>query len=165
MKNLLCRSLTLAIVILLGLSVVGCDKGDADSESTSLTAGGNAEDHQGHAGELGEDMPANFAVAVADLKEHYQQIKQAFEQGDDGKADEPLHRVGHLLEHLPELARKAELPSDDLEAIEAAAEKMFEAYATVHEPVHNNQPADYAAVADSLDEAMASIEAVANKHP
>jgi len=118
--------------------------------------------HEGHAHEpAGADgLPADFASAVANLRPLYEAIREAFQAGDKGKADKPLHQVGHLLESLPELAGKAGLGEQELAKAKSAASAMFEAYGELDEAIHAGQEPDYGAVAEKLDKAMAELGAL-----
>lgn len=118
--------------------------------------------HEGHADEPAGagGLPADFASAVASLRPLYEAVREAFQAGDKGQADKPLHQVGHLLESLPELAGKAGLGEQELAKAKSAASAMFEAYGELDEAIHAGKEPDYGAVAEKLDKAMAELSAL-----
>jgi hypothetical protein len=119
-------------------------------------------DHE-HADAVSGKPPADFAAGVAGLQQQYEAIRDAFRAGDKGKADGPLHQVGHTLEALPELAAKAKLGEQDVAAAKSAATVMFEAYGKLDEAIHGGKEPDYGAAADTLDKAMAELSELAKR--
>ena len=160
-----------SIVITLALcgawGVSGCRDADQGKHSKSPTtqAGKDAHDHAGghEADEPEHPLPKDLAAGVVELKQHYQQIKEACEKNKADEAEEPLHAIGNLLESLPALARQTQLPDDDVKSLATAADKMFEAYFNIDEAIHDKKVPDYPSVAATLDDSMATIEAVAAK--
>jgi hypothetical protein len=107
--------------------------------------------------------PADFAAGVATLKEEFEAIKAAFAAGKTQDAHDPLHEVAHLLEALPDLAKAAPLEADQAQIVQDAITKMFDAYMEIDGAMHEGAEPDYQAVAGTLDECMATLEAAAGK--
>jgi hypothetical protein len=120
-------------------------------------------DHEGHDHSHADagSPPADFASAVAELQSLYETIRDAFQSGDQDKADNALHQVGHLLEALPELAGEAGLGEQELAQAKSASSAMFEEYGNIDEAIHSGKEPDYEAVAEKLDTAMAELSALA----
>ena len=162
---------TLAVLVglLAAVSLASCRQQEAPktSESTAnAEASDNAETSDSHEGHdhSQDGKSESFAEGVAELQEHYGEIKTAFAESDSEKAiemaHEPLHGIGRILESLPELAEKANLSTEDTEAVKGAVKTMFECYGNIDGAVHDGNAPDYQAEADKLDEAMAAIETV-----
>ena len=94
---------------------------------------------------------------MGSLKEHYEEIKVAFESGQPDDAHGPLHDIGHVLEQIPKLAG-SELPEDQAEEAMLAVAQLFDAYGQVDDAMHKNEEPDYAAVAEAIDASMATLE-------
>jgi hypothetical protein len=130
---------------------VGCGSPSAEPTDTPTASEQPADDH--------DDAPESYAEAVTLLKEHYSVIKNAFESGNDNEAHEPLHHVGHVLESIPDLAESAQLSSEQIEQVQQAVDEMFAAYGEVDKAMHANEEPDYAAVSETLDTHMSTLEA------
>lgn len=181
MRNLISRSTAAMGCSILAVFLLGC--GPSGGESTGSQPAGQAAaphehaDHE-HADHKDGDHPhdghehadavsgkpsADFAAVVTGLQQEYEAIRDAFRAGDKGKADGPLHQVGHTLEALPELAAKAKLGEQDVAAAKSAATVMFEAYGEIDEAIHGGKDPDYGAAADKLDKAMAELSELAKR--
>ena len=147
----------------------GCGAKEAQKKTISEPDQVVADQHDEHAyhAEGEHPLPEDFASGVTELKEHYQEIKVAFAQDDLEKASQqahaPLHGIGRLLEALPDLAKKANLPPEDSETVKKSVDTLFQAYGSVDDALHVGKEPDYKAVADQIDDAMAGIEAVQAK--
>ncbi len=156
---------TLAVLVglLAAISLASCRQQEAPKTSESTTNAEAGDSHEGH-DHSQEGKSESFADGVAELQEHYGEIKTAFAESDSEKAvemaHEPLHGIGRILESLPALAEKANLSTEDTEAVKGAVKTMFECYGNIDGAVHDKKAPDYQAEADKLDEAMAAIEAV-----
>ena len=169
------------VVMLLSLALLGCGPAATDVPSPDQSAPHDqAHDHEGHDHEghdhQGHDhdqdthdearhaedqtQPADFPAAVAAVHEDYEAIRDAFQTNDMEKAHEPMHRIGRLIETLPELAAKAELGEQELATVKSAAAAMFEAYGEIDDAIHTGKQADYAAASGTLDKAMTDLQAV-----
>jgi hypothetical protein len=149
----------MCILLICGTAVYlnGCGSGqEKDSASTPKPVQEQHDDDHDHDHDHG--LPETFAAGVQMLKEHHQEIKTAFESGNDDHAHEPLHCIGELLENLPQLAKSAGIADDQVKVVQDAVDKMFEAYGNVDAAMHNDEKADYASVSNTLDESLAVLE-------
>lgn len=133
------------------------DAEDAHDHSDATGAGDqSAADSHAHSGaEL-----HTLAEGIAALEQNYQQIKDAFAKNDAEKAHDPMHRVGNVLDALPELGKTAGLTADDATKLQQAVDKLMEAYGSVDEAMHEEKAPDYAAVAEQIDQQMAVLRAL-----
>jgi hypothetical protein len=159
------------VVMLLSLALLGCGPAAMDVPSPDQSPSHDqAHDHEGHDHDShdhdqdghAEDQtqPADFSAAVAAVHEDYEAIRDAFQANDMEKAHEPMHRIGRLIETLPEFAAKAELGEQELATVKSAAAAMFEAYGEIDDAIHTGKQADYAAASGTLDKAMTDLQAV-----
>jgi hypothetical protein len=146
--------------------LAGCGADDQKKEEIQGSNGdavahaeGDQDDHQD------PDAPQTYAEGVAALKESYQTIQDAFAAGDAEKAHGPLHEVGDLLTALPKLAQSAGMNQEQVQSVEEASNAMFEAYGQVDSAMHHGEEPDYAAVADTLDQHMATLEQLQSDKP
>ncbi|MHB8864810.1 MAG: hypothetical protein ACYC6N_20575 [Pirellulaceae bacterium] len=158
-RRLVGLSLTTSLLLL--TVALGC--GDSGRKSSSVDRREpSAADAKGgaHGHDHAQQEFHTFTEGVTALREHYEEIKAAFTQGDAAKAHEPLHHVGSVLEALPELGKTAGLSASDLEKLNQAVQDMFEAYGTIDDALHQNKEADYQAVAEQLDQSMTVIRSL-----
>ncbi len=148
-------ALLLPVVTLLLLAGCGTapekSAGDSDEHATS-------DSHDEHASDVDHDAPASLAEGVTELKENYEAIKTAFASGKLDDIHTPLHKVAPLLEALPKLADSADLSDEQATSAKEAISQMFDAYSQVDGALHDGKEADYSAVSDTLDQAMAALE-------
>lgn len=169
MKQIVATIISIGLCLSLAFCVAGCREARqtlpaaSDPKPASADTQADEDAHAGH--EHAAALPRDLSSGIAALKDHYEAIKAAFEQGDTEKAHEPLHDVGGVLEALPELAKAAGLAGADAEKLTQSVDKMFEAYGTIDAALHDGKPADYKAVAGVLDENMAAISSVPVKGP
>jgi len=160
------RGITIFLCLLVAVLWVGCDRSAADKKPPADQTQDESDTHADHAVHAGEKhaLPETFTKGVSELKEHYLEIKKAFEQADIKQAvelaHEPLHTVGEILEVLPELAKQGNLSPEDLQTVDESVDAMFDGYGSVDDAVHEGREPDYKAVAAKIDTAMAAIEAV-----
>jgi hypothetical protein len=140
---------TLVAMACLLSPLVGC--GTATTEAPSHASATDADEHDhDHEGETHDDTPKSYGEAVASLAAFRDTIRDTFAAKDDDKAHELLHEVGHLLEHLPELAQKHSPPIDSA-AVKKDADELFGLFGKVDEKMHGAEGATYADVADKID--------------
>jgi hypothetical protein len=160
------RGVVICLSLLVAVLMAGCDRSAAEKKPQAGQTQGKSEKHADHANHAGDEhpRPVNFAAGVRELKEHYLEIKKAFEQADMEKAieqaHEPLHAVGDILEALPDLAKQSNLPPEELQTVKKSVDALFEGYGSVDDALHEGKEPNYQAVAANIDQAMAAMEAV-----
>lgn len=151
--------------ILFAIGLAGCGNDASRAPRAPHDHHDHAPDPHAHDHHHDHSHPQDFPAAVAALRELYETIRDAFQANDPDKAHGPLHHVGHVIEDLSGLAAKAGLGEEELATVKSAAETMFEAYGRLDEAMHTGKKPDYAAEADSLEKAMADLQAVVDAMP
>ncbi len=143
---------TLIAGCLVGLSLsVGCDKPDAKSGSSS-TAAGHDHSHEDAA------EPKSLSEALEQLEKLRVAIKDAFDKNDPEAADDPLHDVVHLLDHLPELVGKLTLDDATKDEAGKAIAAVNSAFEGLHDGMHGGTNGKkYNDVAESLEGALKTL--------
>ena len=117
-----------------------------------------AENHEEHGA---EDMPESFSAAVAELKEHAPEIKDAFEAGDPHDADAAVHHVGDILKAMPELIDSSDLTDEQKAQAKEAREALFDQYTKLDDMIHGlDTETKYEDVEGKIDEALAKLIAL-----
>ena len=96
----------------------------------------------------------SYPEAVAELEEMNKAIAAAFASNDVDAAHDPLHEAGHVLDELPELAKRQQLNDKAVAAIIAAVETLFNAFGKVDEKFHGGKGATYDEVKADVDSSM-----------
>ncbi len=119
-------------------------------------AGGKSHHHHDHSG--GQmDEPENFAEAVKQVDALHAAAKSALFAENAEKADGPIHKLGHLLEDLPQLAAKESMPDSDQAAIRKAVDELFDCYTRLDDKLHGNGGATYDDVSTRIDAALDTL--------
>jgi hypothetical protein len=157
-ENTLLYKLTQNSMLVLALSAfvfAGCEP----TPAVKAPPGGQASGHE-HGNEHAE--PATLAEAVTQLNAHSAAIKAAFEKNDAQAADEPLHDVMHVLEHLPELVEKLNLDDAGKASAKTATDAVNAAFEAIHDGMHGGTPGKkYADVAESLEGGLKTLDELA----
>ena len=89
-------------------------------------------DDHGH----GHELPATVEAAIKQLKKVTNQVREALNGGETGKADSLVHSIGHLIEDLNEKIASADVEQKVKDAATAASEKIFDAYGELDSVLH-----------------------------
>ena len=92
----------------------------------------HAHDDHGH----GHELPATVEAAIKQLKKVTNQVREALNGGETGKADSLVHSIGHLIEDLNEKIASADVEQKVKDAATAASEKIFDAYGELDSVLH-----------------------------
>jgi hypothetical protein len=141
----------IALVAALPLAMIGCNRTAEDANRPPVSIDELESDHAGHA------HAETYAEAVAELDTMRSQISAAFAASDMEAADGPIHEVGHVLEEVVELAQKQGLDADAVAEINAAVEKLFDAFGRVDDKIHGGEGAEYSEVEADVDAAFATL--------
>lgn len=118
-----------------------------------------------HAHGEDEDRPKSFAEAVRVIKEHGDEVAEAFQAGDPEAAHDALHELGHLLASLPKLVDDADMPDEEQNKAKQAAKELFDAYNKLDRLMHAKEldkekvAETYAEVKDAIAAAMQVLDA------
>jgi len=174
----------LAPVVLM-IAVAGCGGGNPPAKQEPVEAGSSeaaeheaehthseetahADHHEGHdhahEGEESHDhaSAATLSEAVQEVVALNEQIREGLAEGDTAKADGPVHKIGHVLEEVEQLAGKASLDDTQKQDVKLAIEKLFDAFGKIDEKLHGGKGADYQDVAPQIDEAIQKLKDIAN---
>ena len=100
---------------------------------------------------------------MAELAEIRDELREAMEANRPDDAHHPLHEVPELLEVLPEVAADTDLPKEKWEVVNSEVESLFHAFTQIDKAFHKkdgDKVGAYEAVAGSIDESIAAIEAL-----
>ena len=145
------RSFRVSWSLLLGLSVFvasGC------SESSNSDTASPAVEHA-HTGN--DHGPESLKDAVAELTSTRDAIRDAFAKNDQDAAHDPLHEVGHVLEAIPELAKKEKVSVKDQNAIEKAVNDLMDAFGRVDKTMHGQEGSTYSEESATIDAAVEAL--------
>lgn len=128
-----------AFVVCCLTSFVGCDnKPDSGKKTTE-----NHKDHDGHDDDGddhdhhdGEGHPETYKDALAELTKLSDEIKSAFEKEKPAEADGALHKVGHALTDLKDIAQKSDMADEAKVAINGAVDSLFTSFEELHDQMH-----------------------------
>ncbi|MBX3411329.1 MAG: hypothetical protein KF708_01335 [Pirellulales bacterium] len=148
---MLVSRLGLAVMILGYLVFVAGCAPKAQPGATADAHGDHDHDHEEHHFET-------YDEAVKGLGEMRDKIRDAFAKEDADTAHGPLHEVGHLLEELPELAKKAGHPDEVLASVKEHSEKLFDLFDKVDRKLHGEEGVAYDEVSADVDAALAKLE-------
>lgn len=134
--------------------VAGCaPKVEPAADDHATEAHGEEHDHEHE-----EHHFETYDEAVKELGEMRDKIRDSFAKDDVDTAHGPLHEVGHILEQLPELAKKAGHPEEILASVKEDSEKLFDLFDKVDRKLHGETGAAYDEVSADVDAALAKLE-------
>jgi hypothetical protein len=165
-------SLMLGLVALAGFMITGCDSAPAPDAKQAEhghghgdgSGGGHGDGHghgHSHDGEEGEHSHEGetYAMAVQEVTELNEKIRDAFAKDDMKAADEPLHELGDVLsEEIVPLAEKAEIAGEDLAAIKAAVKQLMDDFTKVDDKIHGNEGVAYSEVEKQVGDGIATLQ-------
>ena len=114
-------------------------------------------DHADH----DHEHPETLAAGVMNLEEVCGNVKALLDAGDQEKADDQVHLVGHILEDIQALAISAKLPTDALAAVTKAADEIFDCFDKLDTALHapEGKAVEYAPYAERIEAAIQILKA------
>jgi hypothetical protein len=148
------------------LSICGCHQAATSSENDENRPAAAAETEEEETPITAADvpMPGNYVEAVHRLCEYRDAIREAVASGQLAKAHRPLDETNIALERLPALARSSGVPRRHWETVVVAGDDLGEALGAIHETIDANQSPDYSLHSNTIDDALARLQAVAEKN-
>lgn len=116
-----------------------------------------------------EPVVSSFADGVTKLVSIRDEVKAAFDSGNPHDCDGAIHTAAEILHVLPNIAMdEGQLDGEAMETVKTASKQLFDQYMKLHhgfhgEHKHEEEEAGYAAVSDSIEEAMTKLQSVAGK--
>ena len=106
---------------------------------------------------------ASYDKALRQIKQYRDAIHKATTGGALDSSHGPLDRLDLVLEWLPDIARKSEIPKSRWEAIVTNAQNLRDLFDRIHKNIDDGKPPGYEAVAADIDKAIAALEAAGGK--
>jgi hypothetical protein len=144
-------------VCLIALLLVGCAK----TESPQATQSPPSDPHDVPITEADVKMPASYAEAIPQIKGYRDTIRQAIEAGTPSGAHRSLDELDIVLNKLPSIAKESGVPKEQWEAINTASQELRNSFNQLHSAIDEKREPDYKAVADPIEQAIATLEQVA----
>ncbi len=146
------KPISVAAVCLLLTGIIGCGNTQTESEAEPQGDG-----HADHADVHQE--PADFSSALAEVESMKTSICEAFANGTPDDAHDALHKIGHSLEHLPELAAKGgELSEEQLAKVGTSVEALFDGFAKLDDTLHGGAEVDVEELEKELNQALSDLK-------
>ncbi|MCA9010076.1 MAG: hypothetical protein KDB01_10035 [Planctomycetaceae bacterium] len=144
------RSIRLMVLGFFALSGSGCE------ESTNTTTMAPPGDH-GHAHDEHAHGPESLSDALNELTTMRNSVRDAFAKNDPDAAHDPLHEVGHVLEAIPELAKKENAAAENQAAIEKSVNDLMDAFGRVDKTMHGQEGSTYSEESATIDAALEAL--------
>ena len=144
------RSSRLVILGLFVLAGSGCE--ESANTNTMAGPGEHAHDHEGHG-----HGPESLSDALNELTTMRNSIRDAFAKNDQDAAHDPLHEVGHVLEAIPELAKKENAAAENRAAIEKSVNDLMDAFGRVDKTMHGQEGSTYSEESATIDAALEAL--------
>ncbi|MBX7075468.1 MAG: hypothetical protein K1X71_20185 [Pirellulales bacterium] len=141
-------------LIALLFSLVGCEKPSASKAPVTI------DPHDVPITEADVTLPANFAEAIPRIKGYRDSIRQLITAGTPAQAHRDLDELDIVLNKLPSIAKDSGVPNEQWESINLAAQELRASFNELHAAIDAKREPDYAAVAASIDQAIAKLEQV-----
>ncbi|MFN9720290.1 MAG: hypothetical protein ACK58L_16450 [Planctomycetota bacterium] len=131
----------------------GCDEGSKPKNIATAPGHDHEHDHE-HVYESVKD-------AVEELVALRNTIRDSFAKNDPDAAHDPLHEVGHILEAIPEQAKKDNLGAEPIAAMKASCDVLMDAFGAVDKTMHGQEGSSYSEVSAKIDAAVADLQKAA----
>lgn len=138
------------------LSMVGC--APSAPEATATNKPPVAADDLEHVHDENHVHAETYPEAITQLEAMRDTIRDAFAKGEAQAADETVHEIGHALEDVTALAKKASLSEEDQVAVGTAVEALLDAFGKIDEKLHGGDGVDYDQVATDIDAAFETLK-------
>lgn len=116
-------------------------------------------DHE-HDDHEGGEQPESFGEAVEQLKAMGGKITKAFAKGEPDDVHDDLHKIGHLIESLPELAKKDGKSSEQQGVVKEAVESLMDAFGELDGTLHGGDPVEVDDVSKEVSTQIKKLESV-----
>jgi len=167
-----CLLLAMALIIF----HAGCDSSApsaVDSSSQDSHSEGHdhdGHDHDGHGEHAGHDHEGHheeeaghersLSETVQQIKESGDKIIDAFSSGNPDSAHHDLHEIGHVIESLPELAKKSDFTSAQQDSIREITEGLMDAFGELDGTLHGGDSVQVSDISKTVSEHMEKLQAM-----
>lgn len=139
--------------LVLGFSLL-VGSGCSDTTKTDLVI--SSQNH-GHDHEVHDHGPESLKDALAELTSLRNTIRDSFSKNEQDAAHDPLHEVGHVLEAIPELAKKENATAENQATIERSVNDLMDAFGRVDKTMHGQEGSTYTEESATIDAALESL--------
>ena len=139
--------------LILGFSLL---VGSGCTESSTTVDTGNSGEHA-HSHDDHDHGPESIKDAMTELKTMRDTIRDAFAKNDPDGAHGPLHEVGHVLEAIPELAKKEKVSAENQAAIEKDVNSLMDAFGRVDKTMHGQEGSTYSEESATIDATLITL--------
>lgn len=105
---------------------------------------------------------ATWSAAIQQVQSLRDTIRTETTGGAPAKAHRSLDKLDYVLQWLPEIAQKSEVPKDQWQTVGDSAQQLRDLFNRVHANIDEGKKPDYEGVAEEIDRhvsALAKIEA------
>ncbi len=155
------RVFSLAVLLTCPLVLGGC--GSSTTVKPSPTAAPATDPHDVPITEADVKMPANYADAIARIKQYRDAIRDGAGSPNPAVAHRPLDELDIVLSKLPGIARDSGVPQEHWETVNVASRELRTLFNQVHAAIDDKKTPDYNAVAKPIEDAIGRLESVANQ--
>ncbi len=148
----------LAVAVLIGCGKTSPPESNQQPDANHAAAANDPDDVHITADDV--KRPANYAAAVARITSYRDTIRDQIAAGRPGKAHRPLDEMNFIVEWLPEIAQQSNVPKENWEALNTAAQTIRTLLDKVHENIDNGDEPDFNAVADGIQESIDTLESI-----
>ncbi|MFN9639388.1 MAG: hypothetical protein ACK56W_05135 [Pirellula sp.] len=144
----------------------GCDSKPAGRTGDSKAAHDHSHDghDHGHDHDHKETAASPADALKSTLEKAIAATQKIFAAGVGGKvedAHDELHDIGHFLESLPELAKKAALDTSSQEVMNKAAKSLFEVMGKIDELLHDGKEVKFDEFKSDMDAGLSELKKIA----
>ena len=146
----------------------GCDSKPAGKAGDSKAAHDHSHDGHDHGHDHDHDHKETAASPADALKSTLEKAiaatQKIFDAGAGGKvedAHDELHDIGHFLESLPELAKKAALDTASQEAVNKASKSLFEVMGKIDELLHDGKEVKFDEFKADMEAGLSELKKIA----
>jgi len=152
-----------ALMMVLGVSVaanmIGCEAKD-QAKSTAASKGEAVSKGDDHDHDHDDHKSANSLKEALEVIEKYRaEIKEAFSKKQPEDAHDALHKVGHSLESLTNLAGAT--TEEAKQSVKKAVDELFKCFGEMDDTLHGKTGKSYDEVGDRIDAALAVLKGMA----
>lgn len=140
----------------------GCDSKPVGKAGDPKAAHDHSHDGHDHDHKETAASPADALKSM--LEKSVAATQKIYDAGNGGKvedAHDELHDIGHFLEALPELAKKAALDTASQEAINKASKSLFEVMGKIDELLHDGKEVKFDDFKADMDAGLSELKKIA----
>lgn len=107
-----------------------------------------------------KEETARYEDAIEHIRQYQEAIERETTGGEPAKAHRALDNLDVVLEWLSESARQSGVPKAKWQEVNETAQKLRDLFNQVHARIDAGEAADYAAVAEEVDQGIQTLAAI-----